>query len=119
MGDQPLVLLALFAFIVVRALVHALRAQDPFVRFATAGLGMLFGLQSAINMAVNLHLIPAKGMTLPFISYGGSSLISLAYAMGMLLALARERPAAAMLPPVDAGAAVAGAEVAGAAGRPA
>jgi cell division protein FtsW len=53
---------------------------------------MLFGTQSAINMAVNLHLIPAKGMTLPFISYGGSSMISLAYGMGMLLALTRERP---------------------------
>jgi cell division protein FtsW len=114
-----LVLVALFAFIVVRALAHAFRAQDAFARFAIAGLGMLFGLQSAINMAVNLHLIPAKGMTLPFISYGGSSLISLAYGMGMLLALARERPAAAMLPPVDAVAAVAGAEAAGAAGRPA
>jgi cell division protein FtsW len=54
----------------------------------------LFGMQSTINMAVNLHLIPAKGMTLPFISYGGSSLISLAYGMGMLVALTRERPRA-------------------------
>jgi cell division protein FtsW len=54
----------------------------------------LFGLQSTINMAVNLHLMPAKGMTLPFISYGGSSLISLAYGMGMLVALTRERPKA-------------------------
>jgi cell division protein FtsW len=116
-----LILLALFAFIVMRALVHALRAQDPFVRFATAGLGMLFGLQSAINMGVNLHLIPAKGMTLPFISYGGSSLISLAYGMGMLLALARERPGAAMLAPADAkvSAAAQAADAAGAAGRPA
>jgi cell division protein FtsW len=62
-----------------------------------AGLSMLFGLQSAINMSVNLHLIPAKGMTLPFISYGGSSMISLAYGMGMLLALSRGRPRAPML----------------------
>ncbi len=92
-----LILVALFAFIVLRALVHALRDQDPFGRFATAGLAMLFGLQSAINMGVNLHLIPAKGMTLPFISYGGSSLISLAYGMGMLLALTRQKPGAAML----------------------
>jgi cell division protein FtsW len=92
-----LVLVALFAFIVIRALRHAQRDEDPFARFATAGLAMLFGLQSAINMAVNLHLIPAKGMTLPFISYGGSSLISLAYGMGMLLALSRGRPRAAML----------------------
>ena len=68
--------------------------DDPFTRFAASGLAILFGLQSAINMAVNLHLMPAKGMTLPFISYGGSSMISLAYGMGMLLALTRERPRA-------------------------
>ncbi len=92
-----LVLVALFAFIVIRALRHALRDEDPFTRFAMAGLSMLFGMQSAINMAVNLHLIPAKGMTLPFISYGGSSMISLAYGMGMLLALSRGRPRAPML----------------------
>ena len=88
-----LALVALFSFIVIRALQHAFRDQDPFTRFATAGLAILFGTQSAINMAVNLHLIPAKGMTLPFISYGGSSMISLAYGVGMLLALMRERPA--------------------------
>jgi cell division protein FtsW len=87
-----LVLLLLFAFIVLRALLHALRNHDPFQRFAAAGLAILFGLQSAINMAVNAHLIPAKGMTLPFVSYGGSSMISLAWGMGMLLALTRERP---------------------------
>ena len=92
-----LVLVALFAFIVVRALARAMRNDDAFTRFAAAGLAILFGLQSAINMSVNLHLIPAKGMTLPFISYGGSSMISLAYAMGMLLALTREQPRAAML----------------------
>lgn len=91
-----LALVALFAFVVIRALQHAFRDQDPFTRFASAGLAILFGTQSAINMAVNLHLIPAKGMTLPFISYGGSSMISLAYGMGMLLALTRERPRAAM-----------------------
>src|SRR5207237_7234865 len=82
-----LVLLALFAFIVLRGLRHAARCDDPFRRFAAAGLSILFGLQSAINMAVNMHLMPAKGMTLPFISYGGSSMISLAWGMGMLLAL--------------------------------
>jgi cell division protein FtsW len=87
-----LMLLALFAFIVLRALTHALRSEDPFRRFAIAGLAILFGLQSAINMAVNIHLVPAKGMTLPFVSYGGSSMISLAWAMGMLLALSRDRP---------------------------
>ncbi len=89
-----LILVALFAFIVIRALAKAMHNDDPFSRFAASGLAILFGLQSTINMAVNLHLMPAKGMTLPFISYGGSSLISLAYAMGMLVALTRERPRA-------------------------
>jgi cell division protein FtsW len=92
-----LALVALFALIVLRALMHAFKSEDAFTRFAVAGLAILFGLQSAINMMVNLHLLPAKGMTLPFISYGGSSLISLAYGMGMLLALTRERPRAEML----------------------
>jgi cell division protein FtsW len=87
-----LALVGLFAYIVIRVLTHALRNEDMFARFACAGLAILFGLQAAINMAVNLHLIPAKGMTLPFISYGGSSMISLAYGMGMLLALTRMRP---------------------------
>jgi cell division protein FtsW len=74
-----------------------MRNSDPFARFATAGLAILFGTQSAINMAVNLALVPAKGMTLPFISYGGSSMISLAYGTGMLLALMRTRPSAEQL----------------------
>lgn len=94
-----LVIVALFAFIVIRMLLRAMRNDDPFTRFAAAGLTILFASQSAINMAVNLHLIPAKGMTLPFISYGGSSMISLGYAMGMLLALTREQPRAAMIAP--------------------
>ena len=94
-----LALVALFAFIVIRALARAMRNDDAFTRFAAAGLAILFGMQSAINVAVNLHLIPAKGMTLPFISYGGSSMLSLAYAMGMLLALTREQPRAAMPAP--------------------
>jgi cell division protein FtsW len=89
-----LILVSLFALIVIRALFHAMNDDEPFTRFAVAGLAMLFGTQSAINMAVNLHLMPAKGMTLPFISYGGSSLISLAFGMGMMLALTRERPRA-------------------------
>jgi cell division protein FtsW len=92
-----LLLAAVFAFIVLRTLRHAARSEDPFARFAAAGLAILLGLQSAINMAVNLHLMPAKGMTLPFISYGGSSMISLAYGMGMLLAVTRERPRAQLL----------------------
>jgi len=87
-----LALLALFAFIVIRALARAYQSEDLFARFAAAGLAIMFGIQASINMAVNLHLMPAKGMTLPFISYGGSSMISLAYGVGMLLALTRQRP---------------------------
>ena len=87
-----LALLALFAFIVIRALSRAYASEDMFARFAAAGLAIMFGIQASINMAVNLHLMPAKGMTLPFISYGGSSMISLAYGVGMLLALTRQRP---------------------------
>ncbi|MBV9346630.1 MAG: putative lipid II flippase FtsW [Pseudolabrys sp.] len=93
-----LVLVALFAFIVIRSLLRAMRNEDPFTRFAACGLAILFATQSAINVSVNLHLIPAKGMTLPFISYGGSSLISLAYGVGMLLALTREQPRAILAP---------------------
>ncbi len=84
----------LFAFIVVRSLLSAARNEDPFCRLATAGLAMLFGLQGSINMLVNLQLMPAKGMTLPFVSYGGSSLISLALGTGFLLAVTRKRPRA-------------------------
>lgn len=87
-----LFVVSIFAFIVVRGLFGAAKNEDPFCRFAAAGLIMLFGLQSAINMSVNLHLMPAKGMTLPFISYGGSSLLSLALGMGFLIAVTRKRP---------------------------
>jgi cell division protein FtsW len=87
-----LALLALFAFIVIRALARAYSTEDMFSRFVASGLAILFGVQAAINMSVNLQLIPAKGMTLPFISYGGSSIVSLAYGVGMMLALTRHRP---------------------------
>ena len=89
-------LAAVFAFVVLRGLTLAGRNQDPFCRFAAAGLVTLFGVQSCINMAVNLRLMPAKGMTLPFISYGGSSVISLALGMGFLIAVTRKRPSAAL-----------------------
>ena len=82
----------IFAFIVIRGLMLASRNEDPFARFAASGLLVLFGIQACINMSVNLHLMPAKGMTLPFISYGGSSLISLALTMGFLVAVTRKRP---------------------------
>lgn len=87
-----LVLLALFAFVVMRGFSHALRERDAFVRLSVSGLMLLFGFQSIINMAVNLQLMPAKGMTLPFISYGGSSMLSVAIAMGLTLAFTKSRP---------------------------
>ncbi|MCB1495211.1 MAG: putative lipid II flippase FtsW [Bauldia sp.] len=82
-------LVALIMLIVLRGLSDAIRKDDPFARLASAGLIVLFGVQSVINLAVNLSLMPAKGMTLPFISYGGSSMIAVAFGMGLLLALTR------------------------------
>ena len=87
-----MIIMAIFAFIVLRGLNTALKERDDFTRYAVAGLVVVFGLQSIINMGVNLQLMPAKGMTLPFISYGGSSLIAIAISMGMVLALTRKRP---------------------------
>jgi cell division protein FtsW len=92
-----LLLLVIFAFIVVRGLTLARRNEDTFCRLAATGLIFMFGLQACINMMVNVHLMPAKGMTLPFISYGGSSLLSLALGMGFLIALTRRRPRAEMM----------------------
>jgi cell division protein FtsW len=101
-----LALVAVFALIVFRGLSRSATSEDPFVRLASAGLVVLFGVQSCINMAVNLHLMPAKGMTLPFISYGGSSMIAVAFGMGLLLALTRRRPEPRRVrPPVAATAA--------------
>ncbi|CAN7511676.1 putative lipid II flippase FtsW [Mesorhizobium sp. LjNodule214] len=85
-------IMSIFAFIVLRGLNTALKEQDDFTRYAVGGLVTVFGLQSVINMCVNLQLMPAKGMTLPFISYGGSSQIAIAISMGMVLALTRKRP---------------------------
>lgn len=85
-------LVAIFAFVVFRGFINSLRTVDPFARLASAGLVVLFGVQSVINMAVNLRLMPQKGMTLPFISYGGSSMIAVAFGMGLLLAFTRRRP---------------------------
>ncbi|MCC0039434.1 MAG: putative lipid II flippase FtsW [Brucellaceae bacterium] len=86
------VILAIFAFVVLRGLSIALRERDDFTRYAIGGLVILFGFQSIINIGVNLQLLPAKGMTLPFISYGGSSLIATALSMGFVLALSRSKP---------------------------
>ncbi len=87
------VLIGLFAFITIRGAILAARARDPYVRNAASGLFALFGLQAAINLAVNVALIPPKGMTLPFVSYGGSSLVGTALLIGFALALVR-RPVA-------------------------
>ena len=86
-----LVILAVFAFIVLRGLLRLLSEGDLFVVLAASGLAAGFGLQAFVNMASTLHLIPTKGMTLPFISYGGSSVVAVALGMGMLLALTRRR----------------------------
>ncbi len=86
------IILALFAFVVLRGLKVALRREDDFARYAISGLVVLFGFQAIINMSVNLELMPAKGMTLPFVSYGGSSLLAMAISMGMVLALTRKEP---------------------------
>lgn len=90
-------LLALFAFMVLRALHLAAREPDAATRLAIQGLAVVFGLQALINMGVNVGLLPAKGMTLPFISAGGSSTLAVSLTLGMLLALARRRPDAASL----------------------
>ncbi|MCB1438891.1 MAG: putative lipid II flippase FtsW [Nitratireductor sp.] len=87
-----ILLVALFAFVVLRGLNRALREHNPFTRLAVSGLVIMFGMQSMINIMVNLQLMPAKGMTLPFISYGGSSLLSMSIVMGYVLALTRRRP---------------------------
>lgn len=82
-------LLILFAGVVVRGLAHLLDEENPFRLLAAAGLIMQFGIQTLINVGVNLALLPSKGMTLPFISYGGSSMLALAIGMGMMLALTK------------------------------
>ena len=85
-------IIALFATITIRALFRLMRERDPFARLAGSGLVSLFALQAFVNMAVAVRLLPAKGMTLPFVSYGGSSLIATGITMGMVLALTRTRP---------------------------
>lgn len=85
-------IVGLFAFVVLRGFVRVHREHDLFVLLAAAGLLAQFGLQAIINMGVTLKLMPAKGMTLPFVSYGGSSLLAVAFGMGMVLALTRRRP---------------------------
>ncbi|WP_111559063.1 putative lipid II flippase FtsW [Paracoccus sediminilitoris] len=87
-----LTVITLYMTIVVRSLLRLLKERDPFARIAGTGLACAFGVQALINMGVAVRLLPAKGMTLPFVSYGGSSVIASGIAAGMLLALTRTRP---------------------------
>jgi cell division protein FtsW len=87
-----MLLVALIAFIVIRALTQAQQQSGLFARLGASTLALQFGLQSGINLAVNLNLIPPKGMTLPFVSYGGTSMIAIAFGAGLLLALTRRKP---------------------------
>ena len=89
-----LVLIALFILLVIRGLYKAMKLTDPFEQVAAAGLFVLVGMQAFINVAVNLDLVPTKGMTLPFISYGGSSMLAMGLTLGLALALTRRRPGA-------------------------
>jgi cell division protein FtsW len=92
-----LAVIALFAFIVLRGLSRLSQEGSLFVLLAATGLLIQFGLQAVINMASSLQLIPTKGMTLPFLSYGGSSMLATALGMGMVLALTRRRLAGSAL----------------------
>ncbi len=87
-----LFIILLFATVVIRSLSRLMRERDPFIRLAGTGLACVFGVQAIINMGVAVRLLPAKGMTLPFVSYGGSSLIAGGILVGMLLAFTRNRP---------------------------
>ena len=87
-----LIIIALYATVVVRSLFRLTRERDPFTRLAGTGLACIFGVQAMINMGVAVRLLPAKGMTLPFVSYGGSSVIAAGVTVGMLLAMTRARP---------------------------
>ncbi|MGB5870801.1 MAG: putative peptidoglycan glycosyltransferase FtsW [Albidovulum sp.] len=87
-----LAIIVLYMVITVRSLVRLMRERDTFTRLAGTGLACVFGVQALINMGVAVRLLPAKGMTLPFVSYGGSSVIASGIALGMLLAFTRRRP---------------------------
>jgi cell division protein FtsW len=87
-----LLLVAVFTAIVLRGFIRALQDSDLFIVLATTGLLVQFALQALINMASAVNLMPPKGMTLPFVSYGGSSVLAIAFGMGMVLALTRRRP---------------------------
>ena len=85
-------IIAVFAGIVLSSIARLMRERDPFVRLAGTGLVSMFAIQAVINIGVAVRLLPAKGMTLPFVSYGGSSLLAGGIAVGMILAFTRSRP---------------------------
>ena len=89
-----LAIIGLYALLFARAWMLGLRLTDPFAQLATSGLALLFALQALVNIGVNLDIAPPTGMTLPFISYGGSSMLALCFSAGLLLALTRRRPGA-------------------------
>ncbi len=91
-----LLIIALYTTIVVRSLMRLTKERDPFIRLAGTGLACIFGVQAMINMGVAVRLLPAKGMTLPFVSYGGSSVIAAGITVGALLAMTRMRPQGTM-----------------------
>ncbi len=86
-----LLIVALFGFVVIRSYLRVVNEQSLFVMLATAGIAFQFGMQSLVNMASTLHIIPTKGMTMPFVSYGGSSMLALGLGMGIVMALTRKR----------------------------
>jgi len=85
-----LILVGLYAAVVIRAMLISLKDNNLFIILSSAALSASFGLQGIINMASTLHLMPTKGMTLPFISYGGSSILATSLGIGMLLAITRK-----------------------------
>jgi cell division protein FtsW len=108
-----LMLLGLFAFVVMRALFKAAKEPEAATRLSIQGLALMFGLQALINMGVNVGLLPAKGITLPFISAGGSSMLAVSITLGMLLALTRRRPDVTRLKKPQVVSSMAGLEPAG------
>ncbi len=87
-----ILLVVLIGFIVLKSLNNAMKQKSLFARLAASAIAVQFAMQSIINLAVNLNLMPPKGMTLPFVSYGGTSMVAIAFGMGLMLALTRKNP---------------------------
>ena len=86
-----LIIALLFGFFVIRSILKVMQEQNLFILLAVSGLALEIGVQATINMASTLDLIPTKGMTLPFMSFGGSSILSIAISCGFILALTRRQ----------------------------